>query len=241
MTIVVRVARRTIAGMTPLDDPVRAALTGPQAHLAVTVENAIRFRPDVAPFMAPTADAWRVVSSFEVVQMTAGRELGERAPEILALGDADVPEMLELTQLTNPGPFLRAHDRDGRLHRRPRRRQAGRDGRRALPRPRLDRDQRRLHRAHAPRPGLATRLLRAVAAGIEARGERVFLHVVATNTGAIRLYEALGFSIRGRRTVGAIVPSGHEGQDGADAVPHGVALLAGPPAGAVQPQVTDQA
>ena len=57
--------------MTPLDDPVRAALTA-QAHLAVTVENAIRFRPDVAPFMAPTADAWRVVSSFEVVQMTAG-------------------------------------------------------------------------------------------------------------------------------------------------------------------------
>jgi ribosomal protein S18 acetylase RimI-like enzyme len=227
--------------MTPLDDPVRTALTGPQAHLAVTVENAIRFRPDVAPFMAPTADAWRVVSSFEVVQMTAGVRLGEPAPEALALSDADVPEMLALTQLTNPGPFL------------PRTIEMGdyigiRDGGELV--------AMAGERFHVPGwteisavctapthrgQGLATRLLRAVAAGIEARGEGVFLHVVATNTGAIRLYEALGFSIRGRRTVGAIVPSGHEGQDGADAVPHGVALIASPPTGAMQPEVTDQA
>ena len=227
--------------MTPLDDPVRAALTGPQAHLAVTVSNAIRFRPDVAPFMAPTADAWRVVSSFEVVQMTAEVELGEPAPDAIGLGDDDVPEMLALTKLTNPGPFL------------PRTIEMGdyigvREGGRLVA---MAGERFRVpgwteisavctaptHRGQ----GLATRLLRAVAAGIEERGERVFLHVVATNAGAIRLYEALGFSIRGRRTVGAIVPSGHEGEDGADAVPHGVALLAGAPAGAVQPQVADQA
>jgi predicted GNAT family acetyltransferase len=215
--------------MMPLDDPVRAALTGPQAHLAVTVENAIRFRPDVAPFMAPTADAWRVVSSFEVVQMTATRALGERC-EFLALGDDDVPEMLELTRLTNPGPFL------------PRTIEMGdyigvRDGGRlvAMAGERFHVEGWTEISAVCTAPthrgrGLATKLLRAGAAGIEARGERVFLHVVASNTGAIRLYEALGFSIRGRRTVGAIVPSGHEGQHGADAVPHGVALLTGPPA-----------
>jgi ribosomal protein S18 acetylase RimI-like enzyme len=216
--------------MTPLDDPVRAALTGPQAHLAVTVEHALRFRPDVAPFMAPTADAWRVVSSFEVVQMVADVALGERGEGFLALGDDDVPEMLELTRRTNPGPFL------------PRTIEMGdyigvRDGGALVA---MAGERFRVpgwteisavctaptHRGQ----GLATKLLRAVAAGIEARGERVFLHVVASNAGAIRLYEALGFSVRGRRTVGAIVPSGHEGQDGADAVPHGVALLAGPPA-----------
>jgi predicted GNAT family acetyltransferase len=207
--------------MTPLDDPVRSALTGPQAQLAVTVENAIRFRADVAPFMAPTADAWRVVSSFEVVQMTAGRELGERGAEIVPLGDDDVPEMLELTRLTNPGPFL------------PRTIEMGdyigvRDGGRLVA---MAGERFRVEGwteisavctapTHRGR-GLATKLLRAVAAGIEARGERVFLHVVATNEGAIRLYEALGFSIRGRRTVGAIVPA-----DGEDTVPHGVALLA---------------
>jgi ribosomal protein S18 acetylase RimI-like enzyme len=220
--------------MTPLDDPVRAALTGPQAQLAVTVSNAIRFRPDVAPFMAPTADAWRLVSSFEVVQMTAGVALGQPAPEAIALGDDDVPEMLALTALTNPGPFL------------PRTIEMGdyigvRDGGKLVA---MAGERFRVpgwteisavctaptHRGQ----GMATRLLRAVAAGIEGRGERVFLHVVATNTGAIRLYEALGFSIRGRRTVAAIVPS-----NAADAVPHGVALIASPPAGAVRPQATD--
>ena len=44
--------------------------------------------------------------------------------------------------------------------------------------------------------GLATRLVRAVAAGIEARGETPMLHVLAQNHSAIRVYEALGFTTR---------------------------------------------
>ena len=47
--------------------------------------------------------------------------------------------------------------------------------------------------------GLATRLVRAVAAGIHERGETPFLHAIATNTNAIRLYESIGFTLR-RRT-----------------------------------------
>ena len=180
--------------------------------------------------MAPTADAWRVVASFEVVQMTAGRGLGERGDEIVALGDGDVPEMLALTKLTNPGPFLERTIEMGDYI-------GVRDGGKLVAmageRFRVEGWTEISAVCTAPThrgQGLATKLLRAVAAGIEARGEGVFLHVVATNTGAIRLYEALGFSVRGRRTVGAIVPSGHERQDGADAVAHGVALLPGPPA-----------
>lgn len=46
------------------------------------------------------------------------------------------------------------------------------------------------------RRGLATRLVRAVAAGIRARGETPFLHAAADNTEAIRLYESLGFRLR---------------------------------------------
>jgi ribosomal protein S18 acetylase RimI-like enzyme len=42
--------------------------------------------------------------------------------------------------------------------------------------------------------GLAARLIRAVAARIRARGDEVFLHVLDTNTGAIALYERMGFS-----------------------------------------------
>ena len=48
--------------------------------------------------------------------------------------------------------------------------------------------------------GLASRLTRAVAAVIVTRGEKPFLHAVAANTGAIRLYTELGFRLR-RTTV----------------------------------------
>jgi predicted GNAT family acetyltransferase len=48
----------------------------------------------------------------------------------------------------------------------------------------------------ARRQGLATRLVRAVAAAIEGRGDTPILHVVADNASAIRLYGALGFETR---------------------------------------------
>jgi predicted GNAT family acetyltransferase len=44
--------------------------------------------------------------------------------------------------------------------------------------------------------GLASRLVRAVAAGIHARGDRALLHAAATNTGAISVYLGLGFELR---------------------------------------------
>lgn len=53
------------------------------------------------------------------------------------------------------------------------------------------------HPGHRGR-GPATRLVRAVAAGIRERGEVPFLHTSAANTGAIRLYESIGFTLRRR-------------------------------------------
>jgi predicted GNAT family acetyltransferase len=44
--------------------------------------------------------------------------------------------------------------------------------------------------------GLATRLVRAVAAGIRERGETPFLHAAASNVRAIQLYLSLGFALR---------------------------------------------
>ena len=44
--------------------------------------------------------------------------------------------------------------------------------------------------------GFASRLTRAVAAGIAARGDDPFLHAIASNTTAIRLYKELGFAHR---------------------------------------------
>jgi predicted GNAT family acetyltransferase len=44
--------------------------------------------------------------------------------------------------------------------------------------------------------GLASRLVLHTAAGIGSRGDTPFLHAAAVNTGAIRLYETLGFTLR---------------------------------------------
>jgi predicted GNAT family acetyltransferase len=48
----------------------------------------------------------------------------------------------------------------------------------------------------AQRRGHATRLVRAIGARIEARGDVPILHVLASNETAIRVYAALGFETR---------------------------------------------
>jgi predicted GNAT family acetyltransferase len=49
--------------------------------------------------------------------------------------------------------------------------------------------------------------MRVVMDRIVARGETPFLHVYASNTGAIRVYEALGFRLRRRMAIGVIESS----------------------------------
>jgi predicted GNAT family acetyltransferase len=54
--------------------------------------------------------------------------------------------------------------------------------------------------------GLASRLVGALVAGIERRLEGAFLHVLATNTAAIRLYEQLGFRISRTPRIAVVTP-----------------------------------
>ncbi len=54
--------------------------------------------------------------------------------------------------------------------------------------------------------GLGTRLVRALADEIQQRGDTPFLHVVASNTKAIALYETLGFTARGPAEVVIVRP-----------------------------------
>jgi predicted GNAT family acetyltransferase len=51
---------------------------------------------------------------------------------------------------------------------------------------------------------MASRLVGALIAGIEHRSERSLLHVVTTNTNAIRLYEKLGFRERRQLTISLV-------------------------------------
>ncbi len=59
--------------------------------------------------------------------------------------------------------------------------------------------------------GLATRLVRAVAAGIRDRGDTPFLHAAAENTRAIRLYESIGFTLRRRSAIRQVRAPGTDG------------------------------
>lgn len=222
----------------PLDRPAWAALTGPQADLALIEGPARRFDPAYGLFLAaedpsPAALAalGRLVRAhgesglFEQAppkgipgtrqtaeapcwQMTAEGALAQRAADmpIEVLTDADAAEMLALATVTKPGPFF------GRTH------QMGRfigvrvDGRLAA----MAGERMRLPgftevSAVCTDPafrgrGYAAALTVEVARRIQARGEVPFLHCYAGNTGAIQLYESLGFAFRTTIVLSVLAP-----------------------------------
>ncbi|MFD6555476.1 GNAT family N-acetyltransferase [Streptomyces sp. NPDC058398] len=211
-----------------LDNAAWAALTGPHAHLAERVGRAVRYPTDVSPFTAladpadPRAwddlatlvgpgavtpvtavravpDGWTIEHSGDGVQLTATALHSEPAPEAVRLGLADVPEILDLIALTRPGPFLpRTVELGTYLGIREGGRLIALAGERLRPPGWTEISAVCTHPGHRGR-GLATRLVRAVAAGIRERGDIPFLHAAADNTNAIRLYESIGFTLR-RRT-----------------------------------------
>ncbi|MET8163796.1 GNAT family N-acetyltransferase [Streptomyces sp. NPDC005329] len=235
----------TVIHPHPLDNAVWAALDGPHAHLADRVGRAARYPADVYDFAAladpadPAAwadlrtlvgpgtsvrvkpvrrvpDGWEVIGAGEGVQLAAtGAFRTEPVPEAVRLGPDDVPEILDLVARTRPGPFLRRTVELGAYlgirHR-------GRLIAMAGERLRLpgwteisavctDPDQRG--------QGLATRLIRAVGAGIRERGDTPFLHAAAGNAPAIRLYESLGFAPRRRSTIVSVRTPGTSAEIGA--------------------------
>lgn len=210
----------------PLDNPVLASLTGPHRRLALVEGRAARYPADVSPFCAlpgePRAADWRAAAHLvapgelvlfpaldtappsdwgvlglgECVQLVADSLDAGPDDEAVTLGPADVPDMLRLAERTKPGPFLpRTIElgtylgirRDGEL--------VAMAGERLRPPgwteiSAICTDP--AWRGH----GFASRLTRAVAVGIVARGDTAFLHAIATNVTAIRLYKELGFTHR---------------------------------------------
>lgn len=205
-----------------LENPVWAALSGPQACFAEASGDAARYSSEVAPFCA-VADldnpaAWRDLATltrealltgpaitpppgWAVVEVAKGSQMvghgmtGVEDPAAVVLTETDVPEILDLVERAQPGPFRKRTIELGRYLGI---RHEGRLVAMAGERFRLpgwvevsavctDPDFRGR--------GLAARLTMAVAAGILERGDLPFLHVQDTNVGAIRLYERLGFEI----------------------------------------------
>ena len=221
----------------PLDNPALAALSGPHARFAERHGRVLRYPVDMSPFTgmpsAPDAAAWAdaaeligpggllVLAGYTTpppedweqrfalpgVQLTGEAVRGGADPEAVPLTAADVPEMLDLVARTQPGPFLpRTVEMGGYLGVRRDGALVAMAGERMRP-PGWTEISAVCTDPAFRGQGLAARLVRAVAAGITARGELPFLHAATENTGAIRLYESLGFRVRRKITfLGATVP-----------------------------------
>jgi ribosomal protein S18 acetylase RimI-like enzyme len=142
---------------------------------------------------------WEVTGTVPGVQMDGTALEPAADPDLVPLQPADVPEMLALVERTQPGPFLpRTIEmgtyvglrREGAL--------LAMAGERLRPGGWTEISAVCTEPAFRGQ-GIATRLVRTVAAAIRDREERPFLHVAATNEPAIRLYRSLGFRLR--RTV----------------------------------------
>ncbi|GLZ12084.1 GNAT family N-acetyltransferase [Actinomadura sp. NBRC 104425] len=149
----------------------------------------------------PPAD-WKPVFSLDGFQMIApagglpGRPEAGPDAEVVELGAGDVPEMLDLAARTRPGPFWpRTRELGTYLGIRENGVLVAMAGERLRP-PGWTEISAVCTAPEARGRGHAGRLVRALAARITARSERPFLHVAAANTGALALYERLGFVIR---------------------------------------------
>jgi ribosomal protein S18 acetylase RimI-like enzyme len=209
----------------PLDNPVLSSLTGPHARFAERRGNVLRYPVDVCPFVAMPAEpaaadwpdaaqlagpggwlplavprvqppaGWEVMMFGGGVQMTGDRLDVTADPEAVPLGAADVPEMLELTARTKPGPFLpRTVELGIYLGIRRQGKLVAMAGERLHPAGWTEISAVCTDEAWRGQ-GLAARLILAVGAEIRARGEIPFLHALTTNP-AIGLYEKLGFRHR---------------------------------------------
>lgn len=186
------VAVSSFAALADPEDPHAwadlAELVGPGAEVWVT---------GVTELPAPPS-GWRTLMSVPGVQLDGRPVRAKEDPEAVLLGPADVPEMLELVGLTKPGPFF---DRTVELGTYLGIRHGGRlvamAGERMRPTGWSEISAVCTHPGHRGE-GLAGRLIHAVVAAVEERGDSPFLHAAAENTPAVRLYESMGFTLRRR-------------------------------------------
>lgn len=143
---------------------------------------------------------WEPVFALDGRQMVGPASSPEQLPgsgaEVVELGAGNVPEMLDLVARTQPGPFRsRTRELGTYLGIREHSGLVAMAGERLRP-PGWTEISAVCTAPEVRGKGYAARLIGELVARITARGEQPFLHVVETNTGAIALYERLGFRTR---------------------------------------------
>ncbi|WP_421935621.1 GNAT family N-acetyltransferase [Phenylobacterium sp.] len=153
----------------------------------------------VEPQEPPAIPGARVVSKDMAWQMIAEAAFGSFPTtnvDIVDLGPGDAADMLGLATLTQPGPFMARTPElgdfvgvkaEGRL--------VAMAGERMKPDGMTEVSGVCTDPEYRGR-GYAAALMRVVMERIRARGEVPFLHAYAANTGAIAIYERLGFRFR---------------------------------------------
>lgn len=210
-----------------LDDPARHALSGPQHALGLHAEHCAAFRPDVAPFafVDDPADPahWAelralapdrtlvlldvpdelIPPDWTLLRRIVGRQLVDAVTrhrddgDLVELGEADVPAMLDLVNRTQPGPFAeRTVSFGGYLGSRgPAGELRAMAGRRMWAGDAIEVSAVCSDPAYRGQ-GLARRVVHAVATAIQADGGTPYLHVADANTPALGLYRSMGFVVR---------------------------------------------
>jgi predicted GNAT family acetyltransferase len=144
----------------------------------------------------PPPALFEVVARRDVLQMVGPASASPVATPMMPLGPDDLPEMLALVDLTQPGPF---GPRGAELGRFVGVRVGGRLAAMAGERMHLSGYTEVSAVCTAPAfrgHGYARDLIIAVSTAIVARAETPFLHVFDDNRPAIALYEKIGFTVR---------------------------------------------
>jgi predicted GNAT family acetyltransferase len=212
---------------TPLENPVWSSLTTGHRAMARTSGLAMRYPSDISPlsairessreafadlraltqpgevvglvtgFEVAVPDDWEIVLNRFIDQMVCEDFYPGGDIEPLLLSDKDVPEMIALTKLTQPGPFehgtigmgkyLGVRSPDGALM--------------AMAGQRMSLTNFREISAVCTHPdhqgkGYAGKLMTILAREIVAEGRTPILHVKTENASAKHLYAKLGFRVR---------------------------------------------
>jgi ribosomal protein S18 acetylase RimI-like enzyme len=210
----------------PLDNMGWNSLTTTHRHLGVIGKKAARYRtrismiagiaentPEAFDELAELAEpgvpvallgnpppeghpAWMIGRRAEAYQMVIDAPIEYEDKEFVPLTPEDVPEMMALVELTQPGPFspgtIEMGDYigikvDGKL--------VAMGGERMKPEGHIEVSGICTHPDHRGK-GYAKAITGYVTNAIFARGETPFLNVFHTNTPAINLYEKLGYKKR---------------------------------------------
>ena len=150
------------------------------------------------PNHLPLDEKWKVHNDRELLQLVCERDFSSVASqeEIHHLDKSHVEEMLALTQLTKPGPFVKrtiefgdyfGFFSDGKL--------ISMAGSRLSPSPYTEVSAVCTHPDFTGQ-GISKKVMPFVLQGIQQRGKTPFLHLYPDNTPALRLYTSLGFISR---------------------------------------------